>query len=166
LQKEPIRLEPKEEIDAEDDGKGAEADPVCIPARPAKQHVERVGEEQLSKEEVTKLVNGRPVPSPIQEDQPLSAGLNIMLLPRNDLELDIPTGQGESQKYVPSKQHGRDPKKRPKHPGILPDGPCRRESGETQSEYKRENKNLFAVHRIPVACTKAPALLQMAFLFP
>ena len=89
-----------------------------------------------------------------------------MLLPRNDIEREIPTGQGESQKYVPSKQHGRDPKKRPKHPGILPDGPYRRESGEAQSEYKRENKNPFAVHRIPVACTKALALLQMPFLFP
>ena len=106
------------------------------------------------------------MPSPIQEDQSLSAGLNIVMLPRNNLELDIPTGQRESQKYVPSKQHGRDPEKRPKHSGILSDGPYRRESGETQSEGKRENKNLFAVHRIPVACTKAPALLQMPFLFP
>src|SRR5262245_34808830 len=42
LQVKPVRLEPKEQIDAEDDGERTEAESVIIAPRPAEQHVERI----------------------------------------------------------------------------------------------------------------------------
>ena len=51
LQVEPIRLEPEEQVDAEDDRERTEAERVGVAPRPGEQHVERVGEEELRGDE-------------------------------------------------------------------------------------------------------------------
>ena len=51
LEVEPVRLEPEEQVDAEDHRKGTEAEHVASTPRPAEQHVERVREDQLRGDE-------------------------------------------------------------------------------------------------------------------
>ncbi len=61
LEVEPVRFEPEKEVDAEDDGKWTEAKRVVAAPRPAEQHVEAVGEQELGGDEVKGLQNRRPV---------------------------------------------------------------------------------------------------------
>ena len=51
LEGEPLRHEPQEQVDAEDDRKRAEAERVAVAARPRQQHVEGVGEQELRRHE-------------------------------------------------------------------------------------------------------------------
>ena len=89
LQIEPVRLEPEEQIDAEDDGKRSEAERVGVAPRPAEQHVERVREEQLGEDEGAERVNRRPIPAPIQQHRALRAGLQIVLLPQDHIQVSV-----------------------------------------------------------------------------
>ena len=83
---EPVRLEPEEQVDAEDHRKGAEAERVGLPPRPAKQHVEGVGEEQLRGDERGGVVDRPPVPAPVEQHRTLRARLEVVLLPQDDLQ--------------------------------------------------------------------------------
>ena len=80
LEIEPVRLEPEEQIDAEDDGKRSETERVGVTPRPDEQHVECVGEHELGDDTGGRGVNRRPIPAPIYEHRPLRAGLQVVLL--------------------------------------------------------------------------------------
>ena len=86
LQVKPIIREPEEQVDAEDDRERAEPKGVRIASRPAQQHVERVGEDQLSSDEKGRVVDRTPVPAPIQQEDDLRAGLYVVLLSKDDLK--------------------------------------------------------------------------------
>src|ERR1700733_3707527 len=103
LEIEPFRLEPKEEIDAEDDGKRSETEGVGVTPRPTEQQVECVREDELSEDEVCRGVNLRPVPPPIQEHRTLRARLKVVLLPQDHIECKHPpaTPGPDEQDYVP-----------------------------------------------------------------
>ena len=104
LQIEPVRLEPEEQIDAEDDGKRCEAESVGVAARPAEQHVERIREEQLREDEGREGIDRRPIPAPVQQHRSLRAGLQIVLFPQHDFERERSSGENEQHRVPDGKQ--------------------------------------------------------------
>src|SRR5262245_8488906 len=86
LQIEPVRFEPKEEINAENDGEGPKPECICVSSRPAHKHVERIGEEQLSQEKIDGVVDGTPIPPPIQHYEALSTSLHVVLFLENHIQ--------------------------------------------------------------------------------
>ena len=86
LQVEPIVPEPEEEVDAEDDGEGPEAEHVLLTPRPREQHVEDVGEHELRGQQHSEVVDGSPVPSPVGKHRDLDHRLHVVLRPKNALE--------------------------------------------------------------------------------
>ena len=89
LQIEPVRLEPEEQIDAEDDRERTEAERVGVAPRPAEQHVEGVREEQLGGDEVGRVVHLTPVPAPVQQHRALRAGLQVVLFPGHPIQRQL-----------------------------------------------------------------------------
>jgi hypothetical protein len=59
-----------------------------VASRPAEQHVEGVREQQLGKDQVGGFIHLGPIPTPIEKDRALRAGLHVMLFPENDLEFE------------------------------------------------------------------------------
>src|SRR5215471_16888963 len=90
---EPIRFEPQKEVDAENDWERREAESVCVAPRPAEQHVEHVGEQELGQDEGNEIVDGAPVPAPVQQYRALRAGLEVVLLFQSNFNLELPTGR-------------------------------------------------------------------------
>jgi hypothetical protein len=86
LEVEPVRLEPQEQVDAENDRKRTESERVRLAARPPEQDVEGIGEQKLGGEKVERVVHLAPVPAPIQHDRELRAGLQIVLLAQVDFQ--------------------------------------------------------------------------------
>ncbi|MXY18307.1 MAG: hypothetical protein F4Y57_15305 [Acidobacteria bacterium] len=86
LQVEPVRLEPHEEVDAEDDRERAESEHVPLTARPGEQHVERIGEGELGGDQVRGVVHLAPVPAPVGVDGELRARLHPVLLAEDDVK--------------------------------------------------------------------------------
>ena len=86
LQVEPVVGEPEEEVGAEDDGKGPEAEHVAFAPRPREQHVEGVGEDQLRQQKPGEVVDRPPVPAPAGEHGELHEGLQVVLRAQDDLE--------------------------------------------------------------------------------
>ena len=109
LEVEPVVREPEEQVDAEDDGNGAEAEPVRVPPRPAEQQVEPVGEDELAGDERDGVVDRRPVPAPVEEHGRLRAGLQVVLRAGGDLQRPAPAAaqrRGE-QHEVPRAERER-----------------------------------------------------------
>src|SRR5687768_15606697 len=82
LQAEPIVLEPEKQVGAENNWEGAEANDIRFAPRPRQQHVEGIGEEQLTEKKRREIINGRPIPSPIRVHAELTKALNVVLRPR------------------------------------------------------------------------------------
>ena len=105
LEVEPVRLEPEEQVDAEDDRYRSETQRAGAPPRPRQQQVERVGEQQLGQQQVRGVVHLAPVPAPVEEDRPLCARLHVVLRAERHLQLDRRPEPG--QQRVPSGQRQR-----------------------------------------------------------
>ena len=121
LEVEPVRLEPEKEVGAEDDRERAEPERIRVAPRPGEQHVERVGEQQLGDDQVGVLVDRRPVPSPVQEDRRVRAGLHVVLGARNDLEDEDADAapRGDQQDEGPCQQDRGAAENRPEQPVVL-----------------------------------------------
>ena len=85
LQIKPIVLEPQKQIGAHDDGDRSETEHPLIAARPAHQHVQRIGEDNLRGDQRHIVVNLAPVPSPIQVNRGVHHELHIVHRPGDKL---------------------------------------------------------------------------------
>ena len=146
LQIEPVRLEPEEQIDAEDDRKRSEAESVGVAPRPAEQHVERVREDQLGEDEGRKGVDRRPIPAPIQQHRALRAGLQVMLLPQDHLQRERPpAAPGPNEQHrIPGAQRSGGAQKRPQRVRVLANRSQECKAGETERERQRQKERSFS----------------------
>src|SRR5579883_2960513 len=138
LQVKPVGLEPKKEIDAEDDRKWRKSKAVSIAPRPAEQHIECVREEQLRQHEWKVVVDRMPIPTPVRENRSLAAGLQIMLFLQHDLDRRFPACPKCGRKdCVPQSQNQGGSGKCPKRPGITADWRKKDESRKSCGEHER-----------------------------
>ena len=123
LQVEPVVREPEEEVGAEDDGKGAEAEDVALAPRPREQHIEGVGEHQLRQQQPGEVVDRAPIPPPAREHRELHEGLQVVLRAQDDLEAARCAGtrQFGEEHPLPGQQHGDRPPEREGEAGVVGD---------------------------------------------
>ena len=79
LQIKPVRLEPQEQVDAEDDRERPETERVGLPARPHQQHVERIRKRELRRNQRHRVIDGPPVPAPVEKHARLGTRLKVVL---------------------------------------------------------------------------------------
>ncbi len=154
LQVEIVRLEPEEQIDAEDYGKRGEAENVRIAPRPAKQHVECIREEVVGRAmKGAEGVDRRPIPAPIQQYRALRTCLQVVLLPQSHLQPERPSAPPcvDEQRCVPGAQRDGRAQKRPQCFWVVTDGSAECKADETEGERKRKECLLFrrAGHKSP-----------------
>ena len=139
---EPVVREPEEQVDAEDDGNGAEAEPVRVAPGPAEQQVESVGEGELAGDEGKRVVDGGPVPAPVEEDGRLRAGLDVVLWPGGDLQRPVPAPalRRREQHEVPRAERERGAEERPEERRVVVDAvdENERRQGERGNERRPE----------------------------
>tara|TARA_Y100000588_G_C13519034_1_gene612728 strand:+ start:159 stop:404 length:246 start_codon:yes stop_codon:yes gene_type:complete len=80
---EPFRLEPQEEIDAENDWKGTESKLVILAPGPLEQSIYTICEHELGSDQWCKSINLIYVLTPPEKNGALSAGLNPMVAPNS-----------------------------------------------------------------------------------
>src|ERR1051326_1823859 len=120
LEIKPIRLEPKEQMRAEDDRERKEAQNVMISPGPGQQQVECICEQELSDNQVIRRIYLRPIPAPIRKNCRLEACLQIVLRLWREFQCErspLPPSRHE-QNHSPRDQHARGAHKRPEEPGI------------------------------------------------
>src|SRR5262245_47931022 len=89
-----------------------------------------------------RFVDPMPVPAPVQQHAGLGAGLQIMLLPRNEFECEPPAipKRRDEEKRVPDEQRDSASQKRPLKVCILTNGGEETERGKSDREGEREAK--------------------------
>ena len=141
LEVEPAFVEPEEQVDAEDDGDGAEAEPAGLAPRPGEEEVEGVGEEELGGDEDRGVADRGPVPAPVEEHRRLGAGLDPVLGPGVDLDGQAPAAAARPQAEpgAPRREQGGGPEEGRGEGGmpVRPGGDARRE-GECDARHERE----------------------------
>src|SRR6185503_13121137 len=99
-----------------------------------------VREEQLGCEEVDRAVDLTPVPSPVQQHRALRAGLQVMLLPQDDLQCE-PASSAQrpcEQRGGPRTKQDGGSEKRRQQLRVLADGREERKTGEAGDERERQ----------------------------
>src|SRR5262245_18888776 len=79
LQIKPVIAEPQEQVRAEDDREGTEAEDEAAAPRPRQQHVERIGEDDLRDQQPGVGVHWRPIPTPVRIDREMAHRLDVVL---------------------------------------------------------------------------------------
>ena len=87
LQVEPLVAEPDEKVGAENDRKRPETQDPLFPTAPTEKGVERVSKNDLCEDQAGFIVNVAPVPSPVSVDCELNGRLDVVMLVRDELEL-------------------------------------------------------------------------------
>ena len=98
LEGKPVRFEPQEQVDAQDDREGPESERVHVAPRPGDQALDGVREHQLRDDQRSVRVHEVDVPAPVQQNRRLGTCLNPVL----------GTGR-EPDRERPAAAPGRDP---------------------------------------------------------
>ncbi len=141
LQVEPVVPEPEEEVDAEDDREGPEAQRVALSPGPREQHVEGVREEELRGDERGHLVHGPPEPPPVGENRELAHRLDVVLSAQHRRQRParaLPLEPGEEDR-LPRQQDGPGAPERQDEPRVRLDP---RRQGQSQQPERQRERNV------------------------
>ncbi len=144
---EPVRLEPEEQVHAEDDGHDAEADLLLVAPRPAEQGVEGVGEDDLREDDPGRGVDPVGVPTPVDVDGALHERLHPVRPAQDVVHPQRPAAAGRRQEErgVPDEQHAGRAQEGPEHPRARVHRGDEREGREHQGEDQGEAKDALVL---------------------
>ena len=143
LQKEPLRPEPEEQVDAEDNWKWPESECVRVAARPGHEAVDGVRKNQLGQDEGEERIDNAGVPSPIEKHRPLCARLQPVLRARHELERELPARatRRDSERRAPCQHRDSRANERAQQGRLLSYGE-EREDAERRDERTGERERL------------------------